>query len=346
MKMKVFRRDPAAKASAGAGASPLSAPQLREFQELKDWSSRALQMMCRNGTVGYDEFSAYSFLGDEREGGTLEDGGTLDYSPVWYVPHKTVTAYLCRASTPGPTPGNGETPAPSEGTDLGLMTPRRDIEILCRARLDWQQWHEAERRGLVIVPLSLSTMTDRRSRALYLAAANDMSDLERRRIVFELSDVSDTVPSYRMLEFISALKRYGRAVLARVPPRFEAFERLRNLGLHGIGLDLGQGMRSEKQALKALERFARRARLLSLRTYGVNVPSRSLFVASVCNGFDYLEGPLVTWPGVEPGDVYRFGEKDMYADLLGGNAEPTRLTAQRASSQPAERREVARVVAA
>jgi len=212
------------------------------------------------------------------------------YRPMLVTRTRVVSTYVCIPVHKGK--GNqytsgydvlGGAPSPEEIFELDHLT-----QHIAAAELE--KMFAAHSRSLVALPVHFETLASVKRRMKYLTNIETAMDSHPERIVFEMVGLPENIPQPRILELTSALRSHSRAIIARFSADHGNFPAYRTAGLHAVGIDVFNPSKSEKMLIKDMETFVTNAKQNQLRTYAHGVRSISLLTATICAGFDYLDG--------------------------------------------------------
>ena len=176
---------------------------------------------------------------------------------------------------------------------------------------DMAEFIAGGRRVLLCWPLDYESIAPRQSRMMFAELCRDIPAPVRQLMLFELNDLPEGAPQSRILDVISALKPYCRAVYLRVTPSFRNFAGAAAAGVAGIGFALGPPGYNEA-AMRAMHDFARDCSRHNLRSYVRGLTLREHVQAAINAGIDYIDGPAVDRPMDLPGPMRRFDIDEIY----------------------------------
>jgi hypothetical protein len=235
----------------------------------------------------------------------LDPAVQLVYRPVWDVRKDAVSAFLCHHESAAAI-GDRQNPFLTNVEEL-------DRCILGRAVNDMRGMTLTRRRFLLIIPVHFETLA--RRRVAYVKQCQTLPDIQEKLVIFELLGVPDGVPQSRLLEITGIVKPFARAIMMQVPLTRTSFFEASDTGLFAVGTYIGLQNGTEPQVMAAMDRFAAAANKAGLRTYAHALPSLSLASAAIGAGFDYIDADVISPAMTVPGEVRRFGIRDLYGKL-------------------------------
>lgn len=170
-----------------------------------------------------------------------------------------------------------------------------------------------ERPSVVAVPVNWSFLDRTRLRTHYLEICSHLPDAVRRLLVLQLIGVPEDLFAARIDERIRQLIPFCRSVLCQVRLGRDDLLQLKGLPLHGVGIDVGEGLPAESDLMADMDKFMSAAVRLGRKTFIHGVTKKSLVVAAIGAGFDYIAGPAIPETGVDRPGVSQFSVADLYA---------------------------------
>lgn len=248
--------------------------------------------------------------------GWLRDIG-IQYRPMWDTKRRAVSTFLaiptCRLA------GQAEVTA-------GRQNVLPDGNPAAQVQLDGFMLQEAGghlastlqegARALVSVQVGFETLASAASRMEYMRHWPQLSEETRKHLILEVIGLPEGIAASRLFELAGMIKRQCRAVIAQVPPGYQAFGLLRDSGISVAGIEIVGRPADETALVGRLQRFAEGAGKAGLSTYLHGTPSLSLTVAAMAAGFTYIDGNTVASPSDGLQLVRRFGLDDLYMRVL------------------------------
>ncbi len=181
------------------------------------------------------------------------------------------------------------------------------------------------KRVLLCWPVDYETLAARNGRQAFIDLCRDIPPSVRQLLMFEFCGLPEGAPQSRVLDIVSALKPYCRAVYLRVKPGFRNFAMLAQSGVIGAGFALPPygnqpGMGNAEGGLastKVMGDFARDCARCNLRSYVHGLTLRSQVQAALSAGIDYIDGPAVDRPTDLPGPMRHFNLDEIYGRPAG-----------------------------
>lgn len=238
------------------------------------------------------------------------------YLPAWLVRRELIAAHSC---VPARVVENGRImtgaaaiPSRRRAADnyaldmLGLMKVRRDIERSLSAGTP----------AVIVLPVHFETISTTRFRDSYIRRASQLTEKMRHQLVFEITGIIDDTPASTFAKVTDTLRPFCREMLARVQLNTKNFTFLHNIGVHSIGVDLGERPYSETQVFPLMQAFNDRAQKAGMNTFIHGLKTRSSVSGAVAAGFRYLDGPIIAPPIETPEQNRSWTAKDVYASLI------------------------------
>jgi hypothetical protein len=170
------------------------------------------------------------------------------------------------------------------------------------------------RPPLIMVPVHYENLSDSDRLARYRGLCEEIPSSARRFLSFELWGIGEAYGHQQVVSILSMLRRYSALQFGNLSCGQATLTFWKTAGLHGIGVnidDWGRQHATEKDLIEALERFRLCAYRSGLRSYVRGIPSRSVALACVAAGHDFLDGTVIQ-RHLEPAAVSRFALSDLY----------------------------------
>jgi hypothetical protein len=243
---------------------------------------------------------------------------TFQYWPVWHVRRRAIGTFLCMPVVP-----MGRDCLLVGSRTLADVSPQLVAEIdrlgLARVSEDIQSLTANDQRVLVSAPVHFETLATLRLRKDYLAVCANLPTVVRRHLILELVGLPDGVPEGRVIELLNVIRQFCLAVNIRVCLPETRFAALAGARVHAVGVALDEEEGDERDLFCKMNDFTTAAEKANLKTYLHSTPSRSLSVAALCSGFDYVAGDGLATAVGTPDPAYRFNAIDLYSGLLRGD---------------------------
>jgi hypothetical protein len=241
---------------------------------------------------------------------TLPQGISVGTTPVWRAGNQTLVGHTIRAL---PT-------EPATERDLidELFASTLDLPVLAHAQGHLLQHVDSQNPHLVIVPVSWHTLERPATRTKYLELAARLPEEMRRYLVISLRDIPDDLMVSRVEDRIFELRRLCRTLMCRAHVERRDFEQFHGLQFHAIGVTLASGDGEERDIIAAMDGFLDAISPLATKSFADGLNSKSLVIAALAAGFDYLSGAAIVDRGAAVG-VRSFSIPDLYeTDGAGG----------------------------
>lgn len=241
------------------------------------------------------------------------------YRPMWDVSRGVVTTFHCVLDRVPETDADGE-PVDGEASDSRIVD--LDLAVLDHGLTDLRSMLETERRMLVSVPVHYATLgAPLRHRTRYVDRLRTVPDEARQLLLAEIVEVPSGALASRLLEIVEFIRPFLRSVMLRTDLDERDFSRLVGMRIFAAGVDVGGEVEDERDLIRAMQRFTKRAEGVGLRTYIRGLSSLSMTTAAICAGFDSVDGDAVASIVDAPEAMYRFEPLDLISNLTRSNAE-------------------------
>ena len=220
--------------------------------------------------------------------------------PVWRAGNQTLVGYNLSALNGG---GAGH-----------IAVDLIDLSCLVRAQTDCEDGVAAQSPYLVIAKLHWYTLERPGTRTRYLEVASKLSEAARRYLVLSLCDVPEDLLTARIEDRLRELRPYCRTFSFRTDLDRRDFDQLKGLDLHAIGAELDTGSATEAEQMLAMNGFMNAAVPLKTRALLDGLSTKSMVVAAIAAGFDYLSGTAITDGPDTAHGVRAFSIADLYTE--------------------------------
>jgi hypothetical protein len=237
---------------------------------------------------------------------TLPEGIRFQIVPVWRAGNQTLVGHSIMTS--------------AEGDSAGIPQNLLDMACLIKAQTDVQDALAAKSPYLVLGRVHWQTLERVTFRTRYLELAASLPEEARRYLVLALYDVPDDLLTARIEERLRELGRFCRSVSCRVDLGRRDFEQLKGQNLHPIGAELPADdlQLPESQIMASMNGFLDALAGLQTKTFIDGLQTKSLVIAALAAGFDYLSGSAIADSQTGAQGVRAFSIADLYADSSGG----------------------------
>jgi hypothetical protein len=224
----------------------------------------------------------------------------LSYRPIWNVQQKAMAIYLCELS---PASGGPREPA---------ATGRADCRLLRGAVADIERMKLRQSAGSVSIPVHHATLANAARRDAFAAQCDAIAPALRALLVWEIAGMPPDAGERDLFSMVSMLKPYGRAIFLRSRLAKADFDTPAAVGVHSIGVDLGETTESETRIAARLEKFAENAHRSGLRSHVHGLTTSSMSLAAVSSGFHYLSGDAICASAAAPWGVLPFDAERLF----------------------------------
>lgn len=238
------------------------------------------------------------------------------FRPMWAVERRILSTYLCVIVKRGENGTVGDDYSALYASDQPAMIARLDQVTLGRIEREIESLAGKNQKLLIGCPVHYHTLNRGTSRAAYLMQCKRIPDWFRPYVVFEVVGFPEAIPQGRVAEIAGILKPYSRSVLARLEKGHQNFQSFANANLHAVGMDVALYGLPEERMMAILSQFVGAASDVGLKTYVHGLRSRSLTVAALAAGFDYVHSHVAHAAVASPDYARRYQFSDLYADLL------------------------------
>lgn len=220
---------------------------------------------------------------------------SLSYLPVWQVKKQAISTFVCGiTSRTGSTLDNLE-PLIAAEEDPSLVAAV-DRLLLLKAIAELRSALEINRRYIIIVPVHYSSLSKKNLRQQYLSTCATLGEDCRPYLIFELVYPFVGVSNLPVINAISLIKPYARAVFLRVGIDYPDFTDLAGAGTFSAGTDLGESGITEIELAAKINSFQSRIERAKLRSHLYGVGTLSLASVAIGAGADFLGGSAVASP--------------------------------------------------
>ncbi len=271
--------------SPGKSAIPVSREEAKEIASL----NRAFASLASENSRHGD---------DDAAQGEAQAEIVFHPIPVWRAKNQTLVGHVVSAGHPKDTKA-----IPEDSLDLaGLSRAQADVDAAV----------QANGPHLVLVTLHWNTLDRLKTRSRYLERASQLSEQGRRYLVIAIRDVPEDLMSARIEERLREIRRFCRSISCLVDLKRRDFEQLRGLEFLAIGAEIAPNEMSEQEIIASMNGFLDAQAPLGTKSFVDGLRSKSLVIAALTAGFDYLSGSaIVDASGAAPG-TRAFSIADLY----------------------------------
>ncbi|HEY1722970.1 MAG TPA: hypothetical protein VGG27_17140 [Magnetospirillaceae bacterium] len=224
----------------------------------------------------------------------------MQKTPVWRAGSQTLVGYTLSVRV---APGAIHIP-------IDLL----DLTCLARAHAETEDGVSAQSPHLVVARLHWHTLERAASRSRYQELASKLPEAARRFLVLSLCDVPEDLLTARIEDRMRELRPYCRSMTFRTEIDRADFQQVKGLDLHAVGVELRSPGGGESDMMLAMNTFMKRLAPFQTKAFIDGLTTKSLVVAAIAAGFDYLSGPaIVEAPGTTQG-VKAFSIADLYIE--------------------------------
>jgi hypothetical protein len=227
----------------------------------------------------------------------LSDDLVHRFVPIWDARAEAISAYRCIVE---PIEFGAEPATPNGKARAALRLAQAALQISAAAL---EIGIERGERFLVHVRVPFETLTSPIARMEFVSACRGLSHDLRPYLVFEIADLPVGVPQSRLNELVTTIRAFGRGVTAEVALRNPTLAMYQGIGLHAIGLNLSAPQDSLTKI--EIERLGLSARRLGLLAFLSDVPTPALVAFARDAGVQWMSGPAIARPVMEPGPMIR-----------------------------------------
>lgn len=202
-----------------------------------------------------------------------EVGYELTVVPVWRLDQETISAYAIRLRLPE----HVERLSDLDQETLSHLTLGHLLPIL-------EDYSKEGATFALIVPLAFAALSARRPRTALLSRCNGVSDIMRRAVIAEITELNPGIPVGLIRETVAMIKPFVRVVTATIRATADVGAVYREVAFHGVAVRWPSGSTT---AVESLLKVARR------RTPNVVVHGVPETITS--DDLKALEASHVTW---------------------------------------------------
>lgn len=233
----------------------------------------------------------------------VPQGVSIGTTPVWRAGNQTLVGHVIRAL---PTD-----PAMERDLADDLFAATLDLPVLAHAQDHLLRRVDLQNPHLVVAPVSWHTLERPAARTKYLELAARLPEEMRRYLVVSLRDIPDDLMASRIDERVFELRRLCRTLMCRAKVERRDFEQFHGLQFHAIGVVLAGGDGEERDIMAAMDGFLDAISPLATKSFADGLNSKSLVIAALAAGFDYLSGSAIVDRAAAVG-VRSFSIPDLY----------------------------------
>ncbi len=168
-----------------------------------------------------------------------------------------------------------------------------DLSCLVKAHTDIQDGIDAKSPYLVIAQLHWYTLERVATRTRYLELAAKLAEDARRYLVFSLHDIPEDLLPARIEDRMRELRPFGRTMSFNTDLDRRDFDQIKGQDFHAIGTSLERNDSSERDLMLAINSFVSAVAPLKTKSFIHGLDTKSMVVAAIAAGFDYLSGAAI-----------------------------------------------------
>jgi len=297
-----------------------TAKQAKQNAFEETWNSIAYTNKTFEDWHNFRHQSAKKIIRDEwqeiREDYKAPDDLLFVYRPAWLIKNGMIAAHTCvpaRVSETGVLFAGGKA-MPSRR--VGPHNYSLDLLALQKVMKDFDELEENGQSAMIVIPVHVQTLDITKFRNPYKDILQQMSAARRKSVVFEVIGINETTPTLNVSNAISVLHPFSRDVMVRTKLSFSNFFEYHSLGVHAIGVDLGNVPMTESQMLPAMMSYNERAQKNQLHTFAHGIRTRSMASGAAAAGFRYIDGRAIATPVEKPEPRRPWTASDVYMSLI------------------------------
>tara|TARA_R110001599_G_scaffold259025_1_gene459343 strand:+ start:4137 stop:5444 length:1308 start_codon:yes stop_codon:yes gene_type:complete len=168
-----------------------------------------------------------------------------------------------------------------------------DRMCLARAKIGLMDMTMRKRIALVSIPVSYATMSRAKARQEFVTGLASIPAELQRYLVLTLTGFPEGVPTSALSENVRLLKKYVRAIAARVESNRENLMPFRDAGVQIVGFKFAEVDVANKSMFQTMASFKKAATKAGLHTFVRNLKSKELVRAAIDMEYEYFSGPLI-----------------------------------------------------
>lgn len=210
-------------------------------------------------------------------------GHDARFHAMWDAHRQVISLYMCRPDVSG----SGSHLPVSELLKCSQHTLGTAVHALEQATAQGT-------RSAVFVPLPYDMLSAPTTRMEFLSSCRQLACALRPFLFFEIAHLPPGIPKSRLIEIVSAIQPFVRAVTARVPPSSPTLMDLGGTGLKALAIDVP--VTQAKQAMYEITRLTTAAKRLGMLSYIGNVVTPTVLEHAIRAGVNWVSGPIIGGP--------------------------------------------------
>lgn len=230
----------------------------------------------------------------------------FQFIPVWDASRAVIATHACDPVRIAP--GGVELHGYDTLTtgDASPLVGDLDVATFARARSAARELLRTNDPGIISFPVHCRTLELPEARQRITSALERSKPEERKLFAAQLAGLPKGAPVYRILQAVSFLRRYVRAVFIHLPPSFIRFDELRGCGAYGVICRVKSSGRPTAENVKELGRFCFQARRAGLKPVAVGLRDAAAAQAAIEAGLLNLQGEAIRPATDQPHGVRHF----------------------------------------
>lgn len=219
----------------------------------------------------------------------------LSYLPLWQVKRHAISTFVCGIMTKINSVFQSVESMIAAEDDTSIVAAVDQL-ILLKAITELRCALEMNRKYIIVIPVHFSSLSRQNLRQQYIKTCASLGEDCRPFVIFELIYPYVGVSNLPVINALSTIKQYARAVFLRVGIDYPDFTDLAGAATLSAGTDLAECGLGEIDLVAKINGFKARTERakLSCLLYGVN--TLSLASIAIGAGVDYLGGHSVATP--------------------------------------------------
>lgn len=255
-----------------------------------------------------------------REPETFPTDLKFHFVPAWDASRDVIATHSCEPVREAPggvlLAGYDTLTRGDDSALVGML----DVAIFKRARAAVRELIQANDPGIIVFTVHCRTLEMADARRHLTELLERSKPDERKLFAAQLSGLPVGAPTHRILQGVSFLKRYARAVFVRLPLNHPHFDDLRGSGAYGVVCCPKFGARLSAKDIEQLHRFGEQARRAGLKPVATALHDRAAVAAAIEAGIVNLNGDAVHPPADQPHGVRHFSVAGIHVARAAGAA--------------------------
>ncbi|MBU0800343.1 MAG: hypothetical protein KKA05_05000 [Alphaproteobacteria bacterium] len=229
------------------------------------------------------------------------------YHPLWYIKNRILSGYICWEQTKQPS---------TLFSSLADGRSLYDIIMLNKAIQILQAMQARKEQTLLIVPIHVRTLCDRRAREFFrfyceLHAANFS-----RSLVFMVQGLDEQRMLEPDFENVQRIHSFCRALILQTSYKNDNIARYVRLRPHACGFALDDFKGDEEQLFEHINKYAESCEKAGMKSFITGVDKVSIMTAAIGAGITYLQGHTIGEEVTQPRHVEFMGIDSVYKQIF------------------------------